>query len=161
MDYGDISDKRKTALLRRCLGSEEQRIFRALGQAETYEEAVAVLTNHFTGQQRTRAPPRTTALCGYDSSKIEILGVLQVPVHYGPKHLPSFPFHIAKRGANLLGLDLFTGLGFTLRDDNRSDIHHVTSTRQQKWPVLFDGLGCLTDALRDDVTSELKMLLDS
>ncbi|KAG1956975.1 retrotransposable element [Pimephales promelas] len=85
-----------------------------------------------------------TALCGYDSSRIDILGVLHVPVHYGSKHLPSFPFHIARRGANLLGLDLFTGLGFTLRDDAGSDIHHITSTWQQRWPALFDGLGCLS-----------------
>lgn len=124
-----------------------------------------------------------TALCGYDSSRIDILGVLHVPVHYASKHLPSFPFHIARRGANLLGLDLFTGLGFTLRDDAGSDIHHITSTWQQKWPALFDGLGCLSAftrrplvnldvspviqplrripfALRDEVTHELGTLLD-
>lgn len=124
-----------------------------------------------------------TALCGYDSSKIDILGVLRVPVHYGSKHLLSFPFHIARRGANLLGLDLFTALGFTLRDDAGSDIQHITSSWQQKWPVLFDGLGCLTAfthrpltkpdvppviqplrriplALREDVTQELGTLLE-
>lgn len=39
-----------------------------------------------------------TALCGYNCSKIDILGVLHVPVHYGSKHLPSFTFHIARWG---------------------------------------------------------------
>ncbi|KAJ8369984.1 hypothetical protein SKAU_G00100120 [Synaphobranchus kaupii] len=124
-----------------------------------------------------------TALCGYDSSRLDILGVLRVPVHYGSKHLLSFPFHIARKGANLLGLDLFMGLGFTLRDDAGSAIHHVDSTWRQKWPALFDGLGCLTAfsdrplvnpdvspviqplrriplALRDDVTHELSSLLE-
>ena len=119
-----------------------------------------------------------TPLCGYDSSRIDILGVLHVPVQYGSKHLLSFPFHIARKGANLMGLDLFTGLGFTLRDGVGSAIHHVDSTWQQKWPALFDGVGCLTAftdrplvnpdvspviqplrqiplALRDDVTREL------
>lgn len=126
----------------------------------------------------------STALCGYGSSTIEIVGILQVPVHYGSKHITAFPFHIAKRGANLLGLDLFTGLGFTLHDSSGSAIHHVTTTWQQKWPVLFTGLGCLTAfthrplvntevlpvvqplrriplALKDDVTKELESLLES
>ncbi|KAJ8368319.1 hypothetical protein SKAU_G00083470 [Synaphobranchus kaupii] len=126
----------------------------------------------------------STPLCGYDNSKIEIVGILQVPVHYGSKHMPAFPFHIAKRGANLLGLDLFTGLGFSLHDDGGSAIQHVTSTWEQKWPALFDGLGCLTAfthrplvnaevspvmqplrriplALRDDVTKELNALLEA
>ncbi|KAJ8353780.1 hypothetical protein SKAU_G00213470 [Synaphobranchus kaupii] len=126
----------------------------------------------------------STPLCGYDNSKIEIVGILQVPVHYGSKHMPAFPFHIAKRGANLLGLDLFTGLGFSLHDDSGSAIQHVTSTWEQKWPALFDGLGCLTAfthrplvnaevspvmqplrriplALRDDVTKELNTLLEA
>ncbi|KAJ8356463.1 hypothetical protein SKAU_G00192570 [Synaphobranchus kaupii] len=302
LGYEDIPDKRKTALLRHCLGVEGQRIFRTLGLPETYEDAVALLTEHFTGQQRIllrcyklrkrlQRPGESvrsyvtnlkdmarlcdygtlqeqiirdqfiegilcektrerlllesdnltlgrtveialqvetavecttllagtrllagnptqqlqptyhahysahstddsqccseagfpvqlaqgqsnrctsevrlhlmnsstyyrffshlpleqpaTALCGYDSSRLDILGVLRVPVHYSSKHLPSFPFHIARQGANLLGLDLFTGLGFTLRDDSGSAIH-VDSTWRQKWPALFHGLGCLT-----------------
>ncbi|ROL43342.1 Transposon Tf2-6 polyprotein [Anabarilius grahami] len=124
-----------------------------------------------------------TSLCGYDSSKIVMLGVLRVSVRYGSKHLPSFPFYITERGANLLGLDLFTSLGFTLRDEKGSDIHHVTSTWQQRWPSLFDGLGCLKTfthrplvdpgvppviqplrriplALREEVTAELQTILD-
>ncbi len=77
---------------------------------------------------------------------------------------------------------IFSRLGFTLRDDKGSDIHHVTTTWQQRWPALFDGLGCLTAfthrplvdpevspviqplrriplALRDEVTAELQMML--
>ncbi len=123
-----------------------------------------------------------TSLCGYDSSKITMLGILHVPVHYGSKHLPSFPLYITERGANLLGLDLFTCLVFTLRDDKGSDIHHVTTTWPQRWPALFDGLCCLTAfthrplvepevspviqslhriplTLRDEVTAELQMML--
>jgi len=82
-----------------------------------------------------------------------------------------------------LGLDLFTGLGLMLQDDTGSDIRHITSTWQQKWPALFNGLGCLTAftqsppvnpavspviqplhritiALRDEVTHELGTFLD-
>lgn len=125
----------------------------------------------------------STSLCGYDNSRITMLGVLRVSVRYGSKHLSSFPFYISERGANLLGLDLFTSLGFTLRDDKGADIHHVTSSWQQKWPALFDGLGCLTAfthkplvdpgvspviqplrriplALREEVTAELQRMLD-
>ncbi len=36
------------------------------------------------------------SLCGYNSSKITMLGVLHVPVRYGSKHLPSFPSYIRK-----------------------------------------------------------------
>ncbi len=46
-----------------------------------------------------------TSLCGYNSSKITMLGVFHVPVHYRSKHLPSFPFYISEQGANLLGLE--------------------------------------------------------
>jgi len=35
VNFADISDRRKTALLRHCLGTEGQRIYRTLG---TYEE---------------------------------------------------------------------------------------------------------------------------
>ena len=58
--------------------------------------------------------PPSADLCGYGSSKITVVGTLQLPVHYGTTHLPSFTFHISKRGAKLLGLDLFTGLGLTM-----------------------------------------------
>ncbi|KAG1936342.1 gag-pol fusion protein [Pimephales promelas] len=139
--------------------------------------------HNYTEIRNVTADHPATALCGYDSSRIDILGVLHMPVHYGSKHLPSFPFHIARRGANLLGLDPFTGLGFTLRDNAGSDIHHITSTWQQRWPALFNGLACLSAfthrplvnpdvppviqplrripfALRDEITRELGTLLD-
>lgn len=86
-------------------------------------------------------------------------------MHCGYKHLPSFPLHITKWRANLLGLDLFTGLWLMLR------------------LALSDGLGCLTAfthrplvnpevtpairplcriplALRDNITRGLNILLD-
>ena len=48
MGFTDISNKRNTVLLRHCLGTEAQRIFRTLGSTETYAaEAVTLLTNHF------------------------------------------------------------------------------------------------------------------
>ena len=52
LGYQDMPDKRKLALLRHCLGVEGQRIFRTLGTPATYDEAVALLTEHFSGQQR-------------------------------------------------------------------------------------------------------------
>lgn len=55
-----------------------------------------------------------TALCGYDNSRIDILGVLHVPVHYGSKNLPSVTFPIARKGANLLGLACLLAWGSCL-----------------------------------------------
>lgn len=52
MDFSTISDKRRTALLRHCLGTEGQRIFRALGSAPTFTAAVSLLRNHFAGKER-------------------------------------------------------------------------------------------------------------
>ncbi|CAL8360015.1 unnamed protein product [Merluccius merluccius] len=104
------------AILRNCLGVEGQRIFRTLGLPATYEETVALLTDHFTGQQRILL------------RRYKLRRWLQRP----------------ERGPTFMGLDLFTGLGFTLRDGVGSAIHHVNSTWQQKCPSLFDGVGCLT-----------------
>ncbi|KAG1960305.1 retrotransposable element [Pimephales promelas] len=53
LGFDDITDKRKMALLRHCLGVEGQRIFRNLGTPNDYDAAVTLLTTHFTGHQRT------------------------------------------------------------------------------------------------------------
>ncbi|KAK0135792.1 hypothetical protein N1851_028356 [Merluccius polli] len=65
----------------------------------------------------------TTTLRGYANSKIDIVGSLQLPVKYSEKTLPLFRFNIARHGTNLLGLDLFNSLGFTLLDTAGSEIH--------------------------------------
>ncbi|KAL1250782.1 hypothetical protein QQF64_018578 [Cirrhinus molitorella] len=98
--------------------------------------------------------------------------------------LSSFTFHVACRGANLMGLDLLSALGFSLVDSKGAAILTVSTPWQQKWPSLFEGLGCLTAfthqpllnpaikpviqllrciplALCDGVLTELKQLLDS
>ena len=85
----------------------------------------------------------TTTLRGYANSKIDIVGSLQLPVKYGDKTLPLFRFNIARHGTNLLGLDLFNSLGFTLLDQAGSEIHTVAIPWQQQWPMLFSGVGCL------------------
>ncbi|KAG1938438.1 thy-1 membrane glycoprotein [Pimephales promelas] len=128
--------------------------------------------------------PPSASLCGYGDSKIDLVGSLQVTVGYGTKLVPSFTFHVARRGANLMGLDLFSALGFSLVDTKGAAILTVSTSWQQKWPSLFEGLGCLTAfahqpllnpavtpviqplrriplAFRDGVSVELKLLLDS
>ncbi len=137
--------------------------------------------NTFFGALTLSAP--SASLCGYDDSKIDLVGSLQVTVGYGNKMVPNFTFHVARRGANLMGLDLFSALGFSLVDTKGAAILTVSTPWQQKWPSLFEGLGCLTAfahqpllnpaikpviqplrriplALRDGVSAELKQLLD-
>ena len=127
--------------------------------------------------------PPSTSLRGYANSTIEMVGTLHLPVRYGTTHLPSFLFHVARRGTNLLGLDLFIELGFSLMDNSGQSIMQVSPTMHQEWPALFDGLGCLTAfthrplvdpnvkpviqplrrlplALREGVTAELTSLLE-
>lgn len=141
---------------------------------------LATYTHFFS--QEALAPPCTT-LRGYANSTIDIVGSLQLPVRYGEKTLPAFRFHIARHGTNLLGLDLFTSLGFALLDTTGSEIHTVATPWQQQWPALFSGVGCLQTfahqplldpkvvpviqplrrsplALRDDISTELQRMLD-
>ncbi len=115
--------------------------------------------------------------------ELDLVGSLQVTVGYGNKMVPSFTFHFAHRGANLMGLDLFSALGFSLVDTKGAAILTVSTPWQQKWPSLFEGLGCLSAfanqplpnpaikpviqplrriplALHDGVSAELKQLLD-
>ena len=125
--------------------------------------------------------PPSTALCGYGRSKIDVVGQLYLPVRYTSTTVDRFPFHITRRGENIMGLDLFLSLGFTLQDNNGTRILQVDSPWQQSRPDLFNGLGCLTSfihkplldhsvppvvqplrrvplALRDGVTQELQRL---
>lgn len=86
----------------------------------------------------------STALCGYGRSKIDVVGLLYLPVRYASVSVNRFPFHITRHGENIMGLDLFLSLGFTLHDNSGTQILQVTSPWQQRRPELFDGLGCLT-----------------
>ena len=76
--------------------------------------------------------PPSTSLRGYANSAIEIVGTIDLPVRYGTIHLPSFPFHVAQRGTNLLGLDLFIALGFSLMDNSGTAIMQVFPTMHQQ-----------------------------
>lgn len=151
-----------------------------------YTGATVLLLNLSTWKgffSHKRLDPASTTLHGYGNSKIYIVGLVRLPVRYGDKILPLFRFHFSHHGASLLGLDLFSGLGFTLLDTTGSEIHTVASPWQQQWPGLFDGLGCLTAfahqpmvdpnvtpvmqplrrsplALRDDIAAELQRMLD-
>lgn len=125
--------------------------------------------------------PPSLNLFGYGSSTIEVIGLIHAPVQYGNKALVNFPFHITRHGSNILGLDLFMSLDFSLLDNEGTQILTVSCPWQQEWPTLFEGLGCLTAfthqplldpivkpviqplrriplALREDVTAELLKL---
>lgn len=57
---------------------------------------------------------------------------------------PYFPFHITRHGSNILGLDVFMSLDFSLLDNKGAQILTVSCPWQQEWPTLFVGLVCLT-----------------
>ncbi|KAF0039087.1 hypothetical protein F2P81_009571 [Scophthalmus maximus] len=115
-------------------------------------------------------------LYGYGHSKIGMVGTIAFSVCYGTKTLPSVTFQVSRHGRNLMGMDLFCDLGFSFLDYTGSAILSVSSPWQQRWPVLFDSLGCLTAfnhqpllneevrpviQLRDNVTAELRKLLEA
>ena len=103
----------------------------------------AATVAHFFPHHTLAAPSRVP-LKGYGNSKIDIVGMFSSAVRYGSKTVPSFTFQVASHGANLMGLDLFTELGFVLMDYSGLTIHHVDSLWSQQWPGLFADLGCLT-----------------
>lgn len=70
-------------------------------------------------------------------------GSVNLPVSYGMKHLPSLPFTVALHRVNMLGLDLFIDLGFSLTYNNGQAIMRVLPTTLQMQSAPFDGLGYL------------------
>ncbi|KAJ8332771.1 hypothetical protein SKAU_G00416720 [Synaphobranchus kaupii] len=166
----------QSALLRRV-------IFRRRHQQTDTGATVSLLNLATYMQFFTHEPlgPPTTTLGGYANAEIDIVGSLQLPVRYGEKTLPVFRFNIARHGTNLLGLDLFNGLGFTLLYTADSEIHTIAIPWQQQWPVLFSGclnvfahqplldpkvtfviqpLRCSPLALHDDISSQQLSMLD-
>ncbi len=126
--------------------------------------------------------PSPLKLCGYGQASIAVTGVVKLPVQYGQKQLPEFPFYITQHGANILGLDLFLSLDFSMHDNSGATILQVDSPWQTQFPALFGGLGCLSVfshkpllnpnvppviqplrrvplAMRDKVTTELQGML--
>ncbi len=124
------------------------------------------------------------SLCGYGDSKIDLVGSLQVTVGYGNKMVPRFTFHCCPSWGQPDGSGFVLGSGiFPSWHEGSCDPRQSPRPWQQKWPSLFEGLGCLTafahqpllnpainqssnhsDAfpwpLRDGVSAELKQLQD-
>ncbi len=121
-------------------------------------------------------------LCGYCQASIAVTGLVKLPVQYGRKRLSEFPFYITQHGANILDLDLFLSLDFSLHDNSGATILQVDFPLQTQFPTLFSGLGCLSAfyhkpllnpdvlpviqplqwvplAMRDNVTTELQGML--
>ena len=86
----------------------------------------------------------TAVLHGYGDSKIDLVGSITVSVSHGTRVLPSFVFNVARRGANLMGLDLFMFIGIFTHRHGGAAIMTVTAGPHQKWASLFEGLGCLS-----------------
>lgn len=87
--------------------------------------------------------PSPLKLYGYDQANIAVTGLIKLPVQYGKKRLVEFPFYITQHGANILGLDLFISLFFSLHDNSGVTILQVASPCHTQFPTLFSGLGCL------------------
>ena len=63
---------------------------------------------------------------------------------YGSKALDSFPFHVTRQSANIMGLNLFVSLEISLKDNSGAKMLKVSSLCHHQYPELFSGLGCLT-----------------
>ncbi|KAL2077907.1 hypothetical protein ACEWY4_025592 [Coilia grayii] len=122
-------------------------------------------------------------LSGYGHFPISTLGVACLPVRYGQQSVPEAEFCITHRGANIMGLDLFLALEFTVTDARGLRVLQVATAWPDRYPHLFKGLGHVSGfvhqptvdpsvrpviqplrrvplALRDAVGAELHRLLD-
>ncbi|KAL1268795.1 hypothetical protein QQF64_034158 [Cirrhinus molitorella] len=73
--------------------------------------------------------PSPLKLCGYGQASIAVIGAVKLPVQHGQKCLPEFPFYIT----NILGLDLFLSLDFSLHDNSGAAILQVDSPWQTQF----------------------------
>lgn len=126
----------------------------------------------------------TNTLLGYGCSPISTLGVARLPVSYDQQCAPDTKFCITRKGANIMGLDLFLALGFTVSDARGLQVLQVTASWPDRYPQLFSGLGHMKGfvhqptvdtavrpviqplrriplALRDAVEAELRRLVEA
>ncbi len=123
-------------------------------------------------------------LLGYGHFPISTLGVARLPVRYDQQCAPAAKFCITRKGANIMGLDLFLALGFTVSDARGLHVLQVAASWPDRYPLLFNGLGRMTGfvhqpsvdlsvrpiiqplrriplALRDAVEAELHRLVEA
>ncbi|ROL55397.1 hypothetical protein DPX16_20773 [Anabarilius grahami] len=184
----DVCAARKKALLLHCLGAEGQRVLGTLesGTTSNYDTAIELLSAYLVASQSApfSVPPKTPAARPLPYAPIDFTA--QPERHIGGSrlqlHLPCCPSRGPDGGG--MGLDLFSALGFSLVDMKGAAILTVSTPWQQKWPSMFEGLGCLTAfahqplldpvikpviqplhriplAFCDGVSAELKQLLDA
>ena len=59
-------------------------------------------------------------LTTYTSSSVAVLRTTPLPVNYQSQEIEQFPFHVVRRGGNLMGIDLFDALGFNIAAQDSS-----------------------------------------
>lgn len=84
------------------------------------------------------------SLSGYGNAPISTLGVACLPVEYNCQRAPDAKFYITRTGANIMGLDLFHALNFSLTDAGGLRVLQVTTSWPDRHPKLFEGLGCMS-----------------
>ncbi|KAJ8375504.1 hypothetical protein SKAU_G00060840 [Synaphobranchus kaupii] len=112
-----------------------------------WTQAKVSLLNKVTyGRYFSHVPLDVSAnsLSGYGHTPISILGVACLPVEYNCQHAPDAKFYITRTGANIMGLDLFHALNFSLTDAGGLRVLQVTTSWPDRHPKLFEGLGCMS-----------------
>ena len=65
-------------------------------------------------QQTPNLSKRDLKLSPYTGSSVSVLGTNRLRVNYESQEIQQFPFHLVRRGGNLIGFDLFHALGFNI-----------------------------------------------
>ena len=81
--------------------------------------------------------PKPTLL-SYDNGRINVLGVVYLPVKYQEEAIDSFPFYVTRQGRSLMRIDLFNQLSFKVTH-NGTEIQTVEFAF--KFPQAFGEFG--------------------
>ena len=81
--------------------------------------------------------PKQTLL-SYDNGRINVLGVVYLPVKYQEEAIDSFPLYVTRQDTSLMGIDLFNQLSFKVTH-NGTEIQTVEFAF--KFPQAFGELG--------------------
>ena len=65
----------------------------------------------------------TTRLSGYGGTQIEVLGKVSLAVQYEQRPVARFSVFVTAKGDNLMGIDLFNHLGFSITDTPVQILH--------------------------------------
>ena len=106
---------------------------------------VSLLNSKFINRlrQRPHLTQSPVQLTTYTGSPVDVLGIVNLNASFQKRRVQRFPFQVVRNGNNLMGIDLFDALGFSI---NTPDTHEILAIQQRpathqlvsKYPEIFE-----------------------